>query len=123
MLRAKEDKERLEDVALVQPGLVEREFTVKERNQWKMAYRRFLRHRAAAAGVIIFILLCLFAFVGPLVWKYDYLHYTNDLFNSPSGTHPFGTDRTGYDEMAVVMRGTAQSLKVAFIIGILGTTL
>lgn len=111
---ANEDSER-------QGNATEREFTVKERSQWRMALRRFLRHRVATASLVVFILLILFAFVGPLVWHYNYLVYTNDLSQPPSLRHPFGTDATGFDQFAVVMRGTAQSLKVAFIIGLVGT--
>lgn len=100
---------------------VEREFTVQERSQWRMAMRRFLKHRAATVSLFVFILLMLFAFIGPLLWKYSYLHYTDDLNASPNGRHPFGTDETGFDEVSLVMRGTQQSLKVAFIIAIGGT--
>jgi ABC-type dipeptide/oligopeptide/nickel transport system permease subunit len=99
----------------------EREFTVKERSQWQMAFRRFLRHRIAAASVVLFVLLILFAFVLPLFWKYKYTELTPDFNNSPNWKHPFGTDSLGFDQLAVVMRGTGQSLKVAFTIGILGT--
>jgi peptide/nickel transport system permease protein len=63
----------------------------------------------------------LFAFVGPLLWKYSYLHYTNDIDQPPNPKHPFGTDETGFDEVALVMRGTQQSLKVSFMIAFLGT--
>ena len=100
---------------------VEREFTVKERSQWRMAMRRFLKHRMATISLVIFLLLVLFAFIGPFFWKYSYLHYTNDLNSKPNGTHPFGTDQDGFDEVSLVMRGTEQSLKVAFIIAIVGT--
>jgi ABC-type dipeptide/oligopeptide/nickel transport system permease subunit len=99
----------------------EREFTVKERSQWRMAFRRFLKHRLATISLVVFVLLVLFAFVGPHLWKYDYVNYTNDINVSPNGSHPFGTDETGFDEVALVMRGTQQSLKVAFIIALLGT--
>ena len=102
-------------------GRIEREFTVKERSQWQMALRRFMRHRVAVASLVLFILLVLFAFVGPMLWQYTYLKYTNDLSQPPTLKHPFGTDSTGFDQFAVVMRGTAQSLKVAFIIGLVGT--
>ncbi|MGH8860582.1 MAG: ABC transporter permease [Jatrophihabitantaceae bacterium] len=99
----------------------DREFGVKERKQWQMALRRFLRHRIATVSLFVFVLLVLFAFIGPLLWKYTYLKFTDDLNVAPNFKHPFGTDETGFDEMAVVMRGTAQSLKVTFIIGLLGT--
>lgn len=104
-------------------GKTEREFTVKERSQWQMSYRRFLRHRIAAASVVVFILLFLFAFLLPHFWKYSYTELTPDFNQSPSWEHPFGTDSLGTDELSVVMRGTGQSLKVAFMIGIIGTTL
>jgi peptide/nickel transport system permease protein len=104
-------------------GRVEREFTVKERSHWHMALRRFMRHRAAVVSVVVFVLLILFAFVGPMLWQYTYLKYTNDLSQPPTLKHPFGTDSTGFDQFAVVMRGTAQSLKVAFIIGFVGTAM
>jgi peptide/nickel transport system permease protein len=103
-------------------GRTEREFTVKERSQWHMAFRRFLRHRVAAASVVLFVLLVLFAFVLPHFWKYSYTELTPDFNNSPNLKHPFGTDSLGYDQLAVVMRGTGQSLKVAFTIGLLGTS-
>jgi glutathione transport system permease protein len=99
----------------------EREFTVKERSQWNQAARRFLKHRLATISLVVFILLVLFAFVGPMLWKYSYLHYTNDIDQPPNPKHPFGTDETGFDEVALVMRGTQQSLKVSFMIAIFGT--
>ncbi len=105
-----------------EPTRTEREFTVKERSQWQMAGRRFLRHRVATASVVVFVLLILFAFIGPHFWQYRYdeLINANEINESPSLKHPFGTD-TQYDQLAVVMRGTQQSLKVAFTIAIVGT--
>ena len=102
-------------------GKVEREFTVKERSQLEMSYRRFLHHRIATVSVVMFVLLVLFAFLLPHLWKFHYNVYTNDLSQAPSWKHPFGTDSTCYDGLAVVMRGTGQSLKVAFTIGFVGT--
>jgi peptide/nickel transport system permease protein len=66
----------------------------------------------------------------PQFWHYKYngspvtLCQKNGLFSacSPSWQHPFGTD-TEHDELALVMRGTQQSLKVTFIIALLGTSL
>jgi ABC-type dipeptide/oligopeptide/nickel transport system permease subunit len=116
------DVEEVTETENGSPGQrTEREFTVKERSQWRMAFRRFLKHRLATISVVVFVLLVLFAFLGPHLWKYDYVNYTNDINVSPNGTHPFGTDETGFDEVALVMRGTQQSLKVAFIIALLGT--
>jgi peptide/nickel transport system permease protein len=99
--------------------LVEREFTVVEKSQWQQATRRFLRHRIAMASLFVFLLLVLFAFVGPHLWQFRYNKFTNDNSVGPSLKHPFGTDNLGYDGMAVIMRGTQQSLKIAFSIAIL----
>ncbi|HZC74263.1 MAG TPA: ABC transporter permease [Jatrophihabitans sp.] len=102
---------------------VEREFTVKERGYWRMAGRRFLRHRAAVISLVVFILLVLFAFVGQRLWHYKWnggFIDAQDINEAPSLKHPFGTDDK-YDQMAEVMRGTQQSLKVAFMIAFFGT--
>src|SRR3954453_3416719 len=102
---------------------IEREFTVKERSQWQLAFRRFLKHRLATITVVAFFLLLLFPFVLPPFWKYKFngaFIPVTDLNQAPSLEHPFGTDST-HDQLAVVMRGTAQSLKVAFIIAFVGT--
>jgi peptide/nickel transport system permease protein len=104
--------------------LTEREFTVKERSYWQMAGRRFVRHRAAVVSLFVFLALVLFAFVGEKLWHYKwnattFIDYTQ-IDKAPSLKHPFGTDER-YDWMAEVMRGTQQSLKVAFLIALLGT--
>jgi peptide/nickel transport system permease protein len=73
--------------------------------------------------MVVFVLLLLFAFVLPYFWRYKYnaLIPTNDLNAHPSWKHPFGTDNLGVDQLAVVMRGTAQSLKIALSIALLAT--
>lgn len=105
------------------PGVrsADREFGAKERSQWQMAGRRFLRHKAATVSLVVFILLLLFAFVMPHFWKYGYTQVTGDFGKGPSSQHPFGTDDTSYDYLALVMRGTQQSMKVAFMIAFIGT--
>jgi ABC-type dipeptide/oligopeptide/nickel transport system permease subunit len=98
---------------------VDREFTVEEKSQWQQAARRFMRHRVAMVSLGVFILLLLFAFVGPHLWKYKYDQLTNDNSAGPSAKHPFGTDNLGVDGLAAVMRGTQISLKIAISIAIL----
>src|ERR671918_617879 len=91
---------------------VDREFTVAERSQFQLIMRRFLRHRLAVASIVIFLLVVVFAFAGPLLWQYDHTQFTPDNSVGPSLKHPFGTTEDGKDEMALVMRGTQQSIKV-----------
>jgi peptide/nickel transport system permease protein len=100
---------------------VEREFTVKERGQIQQAASRFLRHKAAVGSLVVFVVMVAFAFIGPLVWKYQYTDITKDNNFHPGLAHPFGTDNLGYDLLAEVMRGLQQSIKVALLIALLAT--
>lgn len=101
----------------------EHEFTVKQRSQTQMVLRRFVRHRAAMISLVVFVLIVLWAFIGPYLWHYSYQKYTPDNSQSPSAKHPFGTDSSGYDAYAQVMRGTQTSLKVAILIALGSTVL
>jgi peptide/nickel transport system permease protein len=98
-----------------------REFAVKERSQLRQATRRFMRHRLAVACLVVFILIVLLAFVGPLVWKYGYTDITPDNSQPPSLAHPFGTDGVGHDAFAQVLRGLQQSVKVALCIALVAS--
>jgi peptide/nickel transport system permease protein len=100
---------------------VEREFTVKERRQWQIVLSRFLRHRLAVGSLVVFILLLLLAYVGPLLWKYDHTDLTSPVNIRFSPDNPMGTDNLGHDLFAQVMRGMQQSLLVAAITVALST--
>ena len=100
----------------------EHEFTVRQRTQTQLVLRRFLRHRAAMVSLVVFVLILLWAFIGPHLWHYSYQKYTPDNSQAPSWKHPFGTNASGYDAYAQVMRGTQTSLKIAILIA-LGSTL
>jgi len=100
----------------------EHEFTITQRTQTQLVLRRFLRHRAAMVSLVVFVLILLWAFIGPHLWHYSYQKYTPDNSQAPSWKHPFGTNASGYDAYAQVMRGTQTSLKIAILIA-LGSTL
>jgi peptide/nickel transport system permease protein len=99
----------------------EREFTVKERSQAQLVFRRFLQHRLAMISLIVFVLVVLFAYVGAAVWKYDAGTITEQNSAPPSGEHPFGTDAVGHDTLAQVMRGTQISLQISILVAIFAT--
>lgn len=99
----------------------EHEFTVTQRSQTQLVLRRFVRHRAAMISLVVFVLILLWAFIGPHLWHYSYQKYTSDNSQPPSWKHPFGTNSSGYDAYAQVMRGTQTSLKIAILIA-LGST-
>ncbi|MEU8585977.1 ABC transporter permease [Streptomyces sp. NPDC048664] len=96
---------------------------VAQRSQWRLVLRRFGRHRAAMISTVVFVLIVLWAFIGPYLWHYSYTKYTPDNSQPPSAKHPFGTDSSGYDAYAQVMRGTQTSLKVAILIAFGSTVL
>jgi peptide/nickel transport system permease protein len=92
------------------------------RAEWRTVLRRFLRHRAAVAGFAMFVLLLLFAFVGPLIWTAS-LDAGGAAKVPPSPGHPFGTDRIGHDMLASVISGTRLSLQIALVVALVATVL
>ena len=102
---------------------VDREFTIKARTQRELILRRFMQHRGAVISLAVFLVLVIAAFVGGHLWHFTYDKYTNDLNAPPSLKHPFGTDSTGYDTLAQVLRGTQRSLEIAMYVAIVATAL
>jgi len=99
----------------------ERKPTVVERSQFQLVLRRFRQHRLAVAGLVVLILLVLLAYVGSAVWKYKFGAFTPDESAPPSFEHPFGTDSTGKDQFAQVLRGTQISLQIAVLVAFFST--
>ena len=93
----------------------------KARKQWQVIVRRFVRHRAAVVGMIMFVLLVIFAFIGGALWKYDYADLSFGRYEPPSADHPFGTDRLGGDMVAQTIRGLQFSLRIALIVAAVST--
>ena len=111
--------------AQVEPP-VEREFTVAVRSQTRMALRRFRQHKLAVGSLVVFVLTLLFAFVGPVLWKWswterdkNYAHFSQ----GPTANHPFGTDNLGYDLLAQVMRGAQRSLEIGLFVAVVTTAI
>jgi peptide/nickel transport system permease protein len=80
-------------------------------NVWK----RFKHHRAAIAGVIVFVtllLLTLFAFLSPYDPEKSNLP---DKFQAPSSAHFLGTDALGRDLLTRILYGGRISLSVGGI--------
>lgn len=98
---------------------VEREFTVKSRSQTQQAWRRFIHNKLAVGALIVFVLMLLLAFVGPMFYSYDFSQ-GSDAVSAPPGTdgHIFGTDTIGRDLLLLIMRGIQRSIfmSIAFIL-------
>ena len=96
--------------------------TTKERTQLQLVMGRFFRHRLAVGSLVVFLLIVLFAFVGSQLWRWDHLIHLEIPSNQPpSWEHPFGTTRAGHDYLGQIMRGTQQTLKVAFLVAVMST--
>lgn len=83
------------------------------RNQWWDVWDQFKTHKGALVGMIVFVAIVLFCFVGPYLWHFDATHI--DIRSRNQGfslTHPFGTDQLGRDVFARMMKGGQVSLAV-----------
>lgn len=112
-------------------------------SQGQIVRKRFFRHRAAVASMIVlaFVILLAFTSVGislpgiriPGWWQWNWTETpplvdngnpTLSVVPGPGfgiGSHPFGQDQVGHDIFAVVMRGAQQSLMIMVIVGFVGT--
>ena len=96
---------------------------VRGRSPWADARKRFVRNKAAMAGLIILILVGLFALLGEYVaaWSNDELDFTVmgqvAQMGMPSlqNGHYFGTDDLGRDLFARTVQGTQISLMVGIV--------
>jgi peptide/nickel transport system permease protein len=92
------------------------------RKQWRTVVDRFLRHRAAMAGLVLFVLLLAFGFLGPAIWTVG-LDAGGEAKVAPNLAHPFGTDRIGHDMLAAIISGTRYSLQIALVVAAVSTLL
>ena len=104
-------------------SLAHRMTEVKGRSPWADARRRFWRNKAAMAGLVILILVGLFAIFGNYfaVWSNEELDFsvmgqvaTMGVPSLENG-HYFGTDDLGRDLFARTVQGTQISLLVGLV--------
>lgn len=118
---------------------------IKARSQREIVLGRFLRHRGALAGMIMFALVLVLAVssigvreLGIPGWWHHAYDATGSLVDNgrptlsiiPTwlggdglhmGDHPFGQTQTGKDYFAATMRGAQISILVALLLGLAGT--
>ena len=96
---------------------------VRGRSPWADARRRFLRNKAAMAGLVILLLVALFAIFGGqiAIWSNEELDFSVmgqvATMGHPSleNGHYFGTDDLGRDLFARTVQGTQISLLVGIV--------
>jgi len=103
----------------------EREFTIRSRNQFQLAVRRFRRDPVAVGGLVTFVAMLVLSFAGPLFFPYDYDAQSDTLSAGPGADgHLFGTDTLGRDVLLLTMRGIQWSMLmvVVFVVvaGVIG---
>jgi peptide/nickel transport system permease protein len=82
---------------------------------WRIAVRRFMRHRMAVFSLIVLAIIAVLAIGAPVISQHDYA--TIDLRarnEAPSAEHWFGTDRTGRDTFA----RTVYAGRVSLLVGV-----
>jgi peptide/nickel transport system permease protein len=90
-------------------------------NKTRLILKRFLRNKPAAAGLVVLVLVVLFALFGniPNVWRYDDLDPYAVGGEAPSAIHWFGSNTAGADVYALLLRGTQKSLLIGFLVGVI----
>lgn len=89
---------------------------IKRTTRMTLYLRRFFRRPSAVVGLIMFVLLILWAIFGSKLgsWNYEDLDFAA-LGAGPSAEHPFGTTVGGVDMYAAVVRGLGRSLLIGVI--------
>jgi peptide/nickel transport system permease protein len=118
---------------LVQPGIgaiagvVEGGEVQVSGSAWKLAAYVFLENKLALVGLAYVVLMFLFCFAGPLIWRTNQINTDiTQITQPPNGAHPLGTDIVGKDVLGQLMVGGQTSLEIgiaaaaiALVIGVL----
>jgi len=88
----------------------------QEAGQWRMVWRRFLRHRLAVVGALVLGAISVVCLAAPWIAPYPYDKQDPTLINvfpGPSREHWLGTDELGRDVLSRLMYAGRISLTVA----------
>lgn len=87
------------------------------RSEWGLAWRRFIRNKAAIAGGVVLIAIAIVAILADVIAPHSLNYYNPELFNSPPGEggHLLGTDRVGRDVFTRVVHAPRISLRIGFL--------
>jgi ABC-type dipeptide/oligopeptide/nickel transport system permease subunit len=98
-------------------GGVEREFTVKARSQRQQVIRHFLHNKVGMTGLVIFVIMLGFGFLGPLIQGVDYATQNKNAQSVPPGTAGYllGSDAIGRDVLAGLMQGVQRSMFIVLL--------
>jgi peptide/nickel transport system permease protein len=95
---------------------------VSSGSPWRLVGRTFIQNRLAIIGTVVIVILILFCYIGPLIYKTNQVTDNLALANvGPSSGHLLGNDGSGYDIIGRLMEGGKSSLEVGFVVGIVST--
>ena len=95
----------------------------KQRSLWGDAWNQFRKHRLAMVGLVIFVGMILFTFIGNAVYGRPYdsvFEYDSDM--APSLNNLLGTNSLGQDMLARILWGGRISLAVGIIAAAIAIT-
>ncbi len=94
----------------------------KDKTMSKDVFRRLAKNKNVLFGLIIIIMISIFAIFAPLIAPYDPLEFNvTDRFQAPSKKYLFGTDNFGRDIFSRVIFGSRVSIKVGLIVMLITT--
>ncbi len=86
--------------------------TTPDRNHWRVALRRFARHKLAVAALVFLVFMVLACWIGARFAPSPTEQHLLEPPSSPSWSHWFGTDELSRDEFSRVLHGGQVSLRV-----------
>ncbi len=84
---------------------------------------RFVANPKAATGLVILTVYLVLAVIGPWIAPSDPDARSNDILQSPSWRHWFGTTHLGQDILSQVLVGTRGVMEVGLVAGLVATAL
>ncbi|MGZ8752559.1 MAG: ABC transporter permease, partial [Acidimicrobiia bacterium] len=96
----------------------------ERRSQWQLFRRRFFRHRLAVASIVVLVVLAVLCFGA--AWFAPYDPKSQDLLLGPvgpNGTHWFGTDELGRDQLSRLLYAGQISLAIGFAVALISTVI
>lgn len=83
---------------------------------WQDAWRRLKKNKVAMIALATLIILIIFVFVMPYIYKHDYITNHMEITNQgPTKVHWLGTDNLGRDLFSRILYGSKISLSVGIV--------
>nr|WP_238933725.1 oligopeptide ABC transporter permease [Brevibacillus choshinensis] len=83
-----------------------------EESYFRMIVKRFLKHKLAVLGLIVFCLIILSAALAPVIAPSDPYAISGEFAAAPSDAHMLGTDQVGRDLLSRLIYASRVSLSV-----------